>query len=231
MVLNDHFATTGVEKIRVRNEPIQARSSDRIDALLGAAALVVDEVGVELLTTALVATKANASIGTVYRYFPDRIAVLTALSDRSIERYLGRVRDSVERQRVIRWQDALVVAFDTAEQMHVLEPGFTSIRLGDLVSRGGMQHTSLQSKLATKRVAGGLEHLMVFDCGWPVPSEIIRRLETAVVIADTLLVRAFSVAGGDRVIIDECSRIVRWYLGDHSDQAGAADDNSKNPPS
>ena len=66
----------------LRNEPVQARSTARLTSLLDAAAEVVDEIGFERLTTAMVAERAGASIGTVYRYFPDRIAVLhSALSD------------------------------------------------------------------------------------------------------------------------------------------------------
>ena len=58
----------------IRNEPVQARSAARLTALLDAAAHVVHEIGYERLTTAMVADRAGASIGTVYRFFPDRIA-------------------------------------------------------------------------------------------------------------------------------------------------------------
>ncbi|MFE4952081.1 helix-turn-helix domain-containing protein, partial [Leifsonia sp. NPDC056665] len=70
----------------VRTEPIQERSAARIDALLDAAAEVVDEIGFDRLTTAMVAERAGASIGTVYRYFPDRIVLLQALRDRALLR-------------------------------------------------------------------------------------------------------------------------------------------------
>ena len=65
-----------VQRRYCRNEPVQARSTARLTALLDAAAAVIDEIGYERLTTAMVAERAGASIGTVYRYFPDRIAVL-----------------------------------------------------------------------------------------------------------------------------------------------------------
>ena len=70
----------------IRNEPVQARSTARLAALLDAAAHVIDEIGYERLTTAMVAERAGASIGTVYRYFPDRIAVLQSLAARNAER-------------------------------------------------------------------------------------------------------------------------------------------------
>ena len=74
----------------LRNEPVQARSTARLSALLNAAAAVIDEIGYERLTTAMVAEKAGASIGTVYRYFPDRIAVLQSLSARNLAEFSSR---------------------------------------------------------------------------------------------------------------------------------------------
>jgi len=75
----------------IRNEPMQARSTARLAALLDAAAAVVAEIGYERLTTAMVAEGAGASIGTVYRYFPDRIAVLQSLAARNEERIIERL--------------------------------------------------------------------------------------------------------------------------------------------
>jgi AcrR family transcriptional regulator len=72
----------------IRVEPVQARSAARVNALLDAACATMHEFGYEQLTTAMVAEKAGASIGTVYRYFPDRVAVLQAVAARNLERTL-----------------------------------------------------------------------------------------------------------------------------------------------
>src|SRR6478609_3975640 len=82
----------------LRNEPVQARSTARLTSLLDAAAEVVDDIGFERLTTAMVAERAGASIGTVYRYFPDRIAVLQALRDRALLRYRRSVVEAIDAQ-------------------------------------------------------------------------------------------------------------------------------------
>jgi len=49
--------------------------------LLDAALTVMAARGIDALTTQAVADAAHASIGTVYRYFPDRAAILTELVD------------------------------------------------------------------------------------------------------------------------------------------------------
>ena len=93
----------------LRVEPAQERSLARIDALLDAAATVVDEVGFDRLTTAQVAELSGASIGTVYRYFPDRIALL-------VERFAAMFRTEpgfrIMRFEEVRGVDESAVAVD-----------------------------------------------------------------------------------------------------------------------
>lgn len=70
--MND--AAPGSTSIRV--QPVQTRSQNRLNSLRESAKAVIERVGVERFTTADIAQEAGASIGTVYRYYPDRIAVL-----------------------------------------------------------------------------------------------------------------------------------------------------------
>ena len=66
--------------MELRNSPVQARSVDRLATILDAARPVLQEVGRDRLTTGMVAEAAGCSIGTLYRYFPDRVAVLDAIA-------------------------------------------------------------------------------------------------------------------------------------------------------
>jgi AcrR family transcriptional regulator len=65
--------------MELRNEPVQKRSAARLAALEAAAEQAIAEEGVDKFTTADVARIAGCSIGTVYRYFPDRVAILDRL--------------------------------------------------------------------------------------------------------------------------------------------------------
>src|SRR6195952_5452720 len=116
--------------VNVRNEPVQVRSSTRISALVDAAAEVIEEVGVERMTTAMVAERAGASIGTVYRYFPDRIAVVEALAVRGAQRFIDRVSAEVTAREISRWADSVDVGIDSLVEMYRTEPGFRAIRFG-----------------------------------------------------------------------------------------------------
>ena len=130
----DNQLTTRTDAIAlIRNEPVQARSTARLAALLDAAAQVVHEIGYERLTTAMVAERAGASIGTVYRYFPDRIAVLQSLAARNAERMTDRVLAELRDQRHSNWYEALSAAFGIFVVAFAEEPGFASLRYGDVL--------------------------------------------------------------------------------------------------
>ena len=117
----------------IRNEPVQARSAARLTALLDAAAHVIDEIGYERLTTAMVADHAGASIGTVYRYFPDRIAVLQSLASRNMERTSGSTFAALMDPARGDWFTALGAVFEKIKDAYRDEPGFASLRYGDVL--------------------------------------------------------------------------------------------------
>lgn len=128
-----HLATRTDAIALIRNEPVQARSTARLAALLDAAAEVVHAIGYERLTTAMVAEGAGASIGTVYRYFPDRIAVLQSLAARNAERMTDRVLAELRDERHTTWDAALNAAFGLLVVAFAEEPGFASLRYGDVL--------------------------------------------------------------------------------------------------
>lgn len=64
---------------QLRLAPKQSRALTTLDHLTDAAQRVLDRVGPDYLTTGDVAEEAGVSIGTVYRYFEDRVAILDVL--------------------------------------------------------------------------------------------------------------------------------------------------------
>ncbi len=55
--------------------------------------------------------RAGASIGTVYRYFPDRIVLLQALGSRNFERVMARITEAIKDPAHADWRGALSTAF------------------------------------------------------------------------------------------------------------------------
>jgi AcrR family transcriptional regulator len=69
--------------------PRQARSRETLTRLLDAAEAVLSEGGLEAATVPAIARRAGLSVGTVYRRFPDKDALLRAV----YFRLFGRVRE------------------------------------------------------------------------------------------------------------------------------------------
>jgi AcrR family transcriptional regulator len=194
---------------RVRNEPVQARSSERIAALLDAASAVVAEVGIERLTTAMVAERAGASIGTVYRYFPDRIAVLSAMSLRGYERLVRATVENLDQSAPTNWQDAFDCVIDASVQMHRTEVGYTSLRLSDQIALPDVDGQST----AAARLGTPLAKVLASELSLKDDGTLADRFDTAITIVDALLVRAFiRDAEGDEKAIAAAREVARQYL-------------------
>lgn len=63
-----------------RVDPVQSRAKESVDRILAAAGPLLDEVGIEGFNTNLLAERAGVRIRTVYRYFPNKYAVIMALT-------------------------------------------------------------------------------------------------------------------------------------------------------
>jgi AcrR family transcriptional regulator len=208
VAFNDLISGALTSTGRVRNEPVQARSSERIDALLDAASEVVAEVGIERLTTAMVAERAGASIGTVYRYFPDRIAVLAAMSLRGFERFLRASVDNLESAKPTTTDGVFDALIDAAVELHRREPGYTSIRLSDQVALPEVDGGSAVAARTALPLAAILVELGVTDNG-----SLATQLDVALTIADALLVRAFIIdPAGDDDAIAAARSVVKGHL-------------------
>lgn len=68
-----------------RSKPIQNRARVQRDKILKATSQLLKTVGLDELTTILVAKKVGVSVGTLYHYFPNKHAILYALSELWVE--------------------------------------------------------------------------------------------------------------------------------------------------
>ncbi|MDH6237203.1 TetR/AcrR family transcriptional regulator [Cryobacterium sp. CG_9.6] len=192
-----------------RAEPIQQRSAARLSGLLDAAASVVDEVGFDRITTAMIAERAGASIGTVYRYYPDRVAVLNALHERTVQRLRQRVAEELAANKPATWWDAVDGAITAFVGLYRSEPGFRILNFADRDVPSIGEEADLESASFARQLATAFAD--EFDL--PREPELTFRLEVAVELADALLSRAFQVDPlGDERFIAECRRVLHAYL-------------------
>jgi AcrR family transcriptional regulator len=172
--------------VAVRSEPVQPRAAARIEALLDAAAHCVDEVGSELLTTAMVAKSAGASIGTVYRYFPDRIAVLVALAGRNLERLRARFERTLSDASHATWEEAVTALLRDFIGAYREIPSFRSVRTGDWLDVGAERPADSTDLIAAETLS-----VLVGRFGVPDDDAARSALRRGFRVADALVMFAF----------------------------------------
>jgi len=191
-----------------RNEPVQARSAARLEGLLDAAAAVVQDIGYERLTTAMVAEKAGSSIGTVYRYFPDRIALLQALSARYLSRFEEEGVPRVASAENATWVETIDALQSYWLDAYRHQPGFRSLRFGDdldLRPRGGPR--SNIGGIATQVAAVLQNRHGVTD------DDLDTDIEVALTALDATLARAFAFDdAGDDAYVEAALALSKNYL-------------------
>ncbi|WLS81073.1 TetR/AcrR family transcriptional regulator (plasmid) [Erwinia pyri] len=68
-----------------RKEASQERSRRTVETILSTTAQILSEEGSRKLTTNYLASRTGFSIGTIYQYFPDKVAIIMALLERQRE--------------------------------------------------------------------------------------------------------------------------------------------------
>ena len=84
----------------LKRQPAQARSAERVEALLDAAAKLLEDREPEAVTVRDLATAAGVPTGTLYQFFEDKDAVLQALAVRSVHAVM-RTRERQERRQPV----------------------------------------------------------------------------------------------------------------------------------
>ncbi|MFN3856940.1 MAG: TetR/AcrR family transcriptional regulator [Caulobacter sp.] len=76
----------------MRRSPTQQRGKAKVDFILEAAARLLEDEGEAGFNTNAIAERAGVSIGALYRYFPDKQAILLALADREVAAHQAQMR-------------------------------------------------------------------------------------------------------------------------------------------
>jgi AcrR family transcriptional regulator len=193
----------------LRRVPVQGRSVARVQRMLDACAEIVDQVGYEGLTTTVLAERARVAIGSVYQFFPDKRAVVQALTQRNLEAYLHRLAERFTGAELSHWWEGVDAAIDEYIQMHRTVPGFRTLHFGDVVD----VHLLDADRDNNAVIAGQLADLLVARSGMPETDRLRFALAIAVEAADALIKLAFRRdPDGDERVLTEAKTLIRQYL-------------------
>lgn len=191
----------------LRRVPVQQRSAERLGRILDACAAVLDETGYESLSTRAVAARAEVPIGSVYRFFGNKRAMVDALARRNLDTYLERIADGLEAgEQPLVWRRAVDVVVDTYVAMKRDTPGFALLDF-----QGAAPAEAPES--VNRVVADRLALLLGERLGREQDAAWRRAVPVGVEAADALLQLAFRTdPSGDREIVAETKKLLRAYL-------------------
>jgi AcrR family transcriptional regulator len=140
-----------------RRDPKQLRSRAIVEAIVEAGRRILEADGPGALTTNHIAERAGVSIGSLYRYFPNKEAVIAAICETETR------RDAAELKTAERWvidhaplREALAAIVDYQIGRHQ-----RLVALGRDVYRARQGDFSLTSHLGCEEVVGHMRDLLL----------------------------------------------------------------------
>ncbi|MGW0521401.1 TetR family transcriptional regulator [Crossiella sp. NPDC003009] len=193
----------------LRRRPVQQRSAQRVERMLDACAELVAELGYDGVTTTLIAERAGVAVGSLYQFFPDKRAVVQALTMRNLDRFLSQVLERLAEVELAHWWDVVDRAFDVYIAMHREVPGFRKVHFGDAVDVRLLDDGKDNNTVIADRLA----QLIAERFGLPL-NEVQLPMAVAIEAADAVLHLAFRHdPDGDPKVVAEAKALVRDYLG------------------
>ncbi len=118
------------DQLTPRRKPSQERSRDRVERILDATAALLVDTSADKITTAAIAETAGVPIGSVYQYFPNKLAILAELARRVMEEVDLKTASLIaEDFGVLPWDQAIDRAIDATIQGYAEQPGYLQLLL------------------------------------------------------------------------------------------------------
>ncbi|MEU6659202.1 TetR/AcrR family transcriptional regulator [Streptomyces sp. NPDC046821] len=191
----------------LRRAPVQQRSAERLSRILDSCAQLLDERGYEALSTRDVAGRAGVPIGSVYRFFGNKRALVAALAERNLAQYAEGITKRMATVPAGDWRGAMDAVLDEYLTMKRTAPGFSLVDFGNQIPLGapGADPNNLLVDRLTELLGGHLGR---------TPDDALRRtFLVAVESADALVRLAFRLdPAGDEDVITETRELLRAYL-------------------
>ena len=193
----------------LRHHPVQGRSRERLQRVLGAADELLATDGADSFTTTRVALAADVPVGSVYWFFESKEALVEALALSywgEFEQLVAGVAQADEREA---FADPAGAVLDTLAAGFRARPGFLALWYGGLRSER-VRDATRQVRTA---IAGSVERML--RVRWPQAPAAARTKTAAMVVlaGDGLLREAFRRdRRGDASLLAEGKLMLDAYL-------------------
>ncbi|WP_426363108.1 TetR family transcriptional regulator [Streptomyces sp. E-08] len=201
----------------LRRAPVQQRSAERLARILDACAVLLDETGYEQLSTRAVAARAGVPIGSVYRFFGNKRAMVAALAHRNLDRYAERVSDRLADAPILDAHGAIDSVLDEFIEMKRTVPGFALVDFGVPAAAPGEAAADAPGEAAAedpnRLVVERICALLATHLGRSADEDLHRKVLVGVETADALVRLAFRAdPAGDPALVAETRCLLHAYL-------------------
>ncbi|KAA2263764.1 TetR/AcrR family transcriptional regulator [Solihabitans fulvus] len=176
--------------------------------MLAACAALIEEVGYDGVTTTLIAERAGVAVGSLYQFFPDKRAVVQALTLRNLDTFMAAVVERFSSPTLEHWWDAVDSVFDVYVRMHREVPAFSRLHFGDVVDLRLLDDRRDNNAVIAERLGEliATKFALTLD-------QVQLPISIAVEAADAVLRMAFRRDQlGDQSVLAEAKILIRGYL-------------------
>jgi AcrR family transcriptional regulator len=113
------------QSLEPRRRPVAGPARKTVERILASTADLLDEVGFDDLSTNLIAERADVNVASLYKYFPNKYSVLTALAEQMRDEQLELLSDRL--QPGGDWRGELEALLDAYVELFLYRPGFAEL--------------------------------------------------------------------------------------------------------
>jgi AcrR family transcriptional regulator len=115
--------------LRLRRRPSQPRGVATFERILTAAADILRSGGIEALSTNLVASQSGVNISSIYKFFPNKQAIIAALHRRNVQSRVTLLQQTLEGlSNPLTWEQSLRQSVRLAWEGHRSAPAGAALR-------------------------------------------------------------------------------------------------------
>lgn len=205
----------GVSTASRRRDPVQERSQETVSRVLAAAGrMLARGQSPQALTTAQIAAEAGLSVGALYRFFPDKQAVVDAIALHHLEAFQAGMATRLMLalpDSPAAFLAAVIDAFAAYLEAH---PDFRTLAYGAAGGGRAISGALLEAQSGAGELAGMVREFLGEMYDVPIQGEDFAfRLRIAIEIGDRLIAHAFAQEGGSRArVLAEAKAILAGYL-------------------
>ena len=119
------------DDIQMRKAPLQARSREKLEKILGAATELILERGLIALGVREVTRRAGVNVATFYQFFPNKTALISELSERHRARVQLLLENMLMDDDIATLEEAVTVVFNRIREFYLANPDYMELWFAD----------------------------------------------------------------------------------------------------